>query len=95
MADRFKLLSQEIRLHIIAALYQNRMSVAQISETIQSSQPNVSKHLKILHEGGILSREQHGTQVHYSLADLEIFKVCGRTYQQAKNQLREKMKQLG
>jgi DNA-binding transcriptional ArsR family regulator len=52
------------------------MSVTELTRALKSSQPNVSKHLKILTDSGILRREQRGNTVFYAIADDSIFKLC-------------------
>jgi DNA-binding transcriptional ArsR family regulator len=39
-------------------------------------QANVSKHLKILTQAGILSRKPSGVSVYYEIADPIIFELC-------------------
>ena len=46
------------------------------TELVEASQPNVSKHLKILQDAGILNRQQKGNAVYYSIADESIFELC-------------------
>ena len=46
-----------------------------VDET-QTSQANVSKHLKVMLQAGILSRRTEGTSAYYSVADELIFDLC-------------------
>lgn len=90
IAERFKVLSEPIRLQILHLLQEGEKSVNELTEAVQTSQPNVSKHLKILQKAGVLSRQQHGNTVYYSIADDSIFTlcetVCGSLETQLKNQ---------
>ena len=45
------------------------MNVGELSEDLSISQSNVSKHLKILKEKGLVTFEKSGTTVTYSLSD--------------------------
>lgn len=76
VAERFRLLSESIRLRLVNLLQDGAMSVSELTRELQTSQPNVSKHLKLLTDSGILRREQRGNTVYYSIADTTIFDLC-------------------
>jgi DNA-binding transcriptional ArsR family regulator len=76
VATRFKILAEPLRLRILQALQDGEKSVNELSEAVETSQPNVSKHLKILQDAGILNRRQNGNTVYYSIADESIFTLC-------------------
>lgn len=52
------------------------MSVNELTEAVKTSQPNVSKHLKMLQVSGVLNRNQTGNTVFYEIADESIFSLC-------------------
>ena len=76
VASRFKMLSEPIRLQILHKLQEGEASVNELADSISASQPNVSKHLKMLQAEGILSRDQKGNTVFYSISDESIFELC-------------------
>ena len=76
IARRFRVLSEAIRLRLINLLREGEMSVTELTAALATSQPNVSKHLKILTESGILRRDQRGNTVYYSIGDQTIFQLC-------------------
>jgi DNA-binding transcriptional ArsR family regulator len=76
VANRFKILSEPIRLRILQTLQDGEKSVTELTTAIETSQPNVSKHLKILQDAGIVNRQQQGNTVYYSIADESIFTLC-------------------
>jgi len=76
IAERFKVLSEPIRLHILHSLQEGEKSVNELTESVHTSQPNVSKHLKILQKAGVLERQQRGNTVYYSIVDPTIFTLC-------------------
>lgn len=76
IANRFKVLSEPIRLRILHLLQDGEKSVTELTEAIETSQPNASKHLKILQDAGVLKRQQIGNTVYYSIADESIFMLC-------------------
>jgi len=76
VADRFKVMSDPMRLQILNNLQNGELSVMQIVEKTGASQPNVSKHLKILQNAGIVGRRREGNQAFYEIADASIFILC-------------------
>lgn len=76
VADYFKMLSEVSRLQILNCLRQGEMNVTQLSEETGLGQANLSKHLKILTQAGILNRKPVGTSVYYDISDPMIFDLC-------------------
>lgn len=76
VANRFKIMSEPLRLRILQILQEGEKNVGELTELCNTSQPNVSKHLKILQAGGLVSREQKGNTVIYSIADPSISTLC-------------------
>lgn len=76
VADRFKVLSEATRLQILQELQAGELSVTEIVSAIQAGQPNVSKHLRVLQEAGLVQRRQEGNSVYYRIADESIFTMC-------------------
>lgn len=77
VATRFRLLGEPMRLRILQELQRGEMSVTQLTEAVESTQPNVSKHLKILQEAGMVARRAEGNCAYYSIADESVFELCG------------------
>jgi DNA-binding transcriptional ArsR family regulator len=76
VAERFKVLSEPIRLRLLNHLRTGEMTVGELTDACRSTQPNISKHLRILTDAGMLRRDQRGNTVYYSIADESIFKIC-------------------
>lgn len=76
IAARFRLLSEPMRLKILHALEQGEKSVGEIVEATGSGQANVSKHLGLLLEAGLVSRRKEGLMSFYCIADKTIFDLC-------------------
>lgn len=55
-----KALGEESRLRILRLLFKDPLSVSRISERLEISQYNVSKHLRIMREAGLLEVEKKG-----------------------------------
>jgi DNA-binding transcriptional ArsR family regulator len=76
VADYFKVLSEESRLQILTCLKSGAMNVMEIAEVTGLGQANLSKHLKVLTQAGILSRQSKGTSAFYEITDPIIFELC-------------------
>lgn len=76
VADFFKVLSESSRLQIVCTLKAGRKNVSEIIEATGLGQANVSKHLKILAQAGIVSRQQEGVCVYYQIASSFVFELC-------------------
>lgn len=76
VAARFRLLSEPLRLQILNRLQSGEASVSQLAEDIGTSQPNVSKHLRLLLDGGLVAKRQEGTSVFVRVADPSVFELC-------------------
>lgn len=76
VAARFKLLSEPLRLQILQFLERGQASVSAITQAVESTQPNVSKHLKMMQDAGLVARRQDGNTAFYSIADESVFELC-------------------
>lgn len=76
IADYFRALSEPLRLKILNALREREHNVGELTELCACSQANVSKHLSLLSQAGIVERESHGTSVYYRIADERIYDIC-------------------
>lgn len=77
IAARFRMLGDATRLAILRTLMmQGELNVGRIAEETGRGQANVSKHLKLLAEAGLIARRKEGLQVFYRLDDPVIEKVC-------------------
>lgn len=76
VARRFRTLGEPYRLRLLQLLESGERSVGEIAATLDGNQPNVSKHLQILHETGLVSRRRVGTTILYAISDPMVFKLC-------------------
>ena len=66
-AEVFKALGHPSRLAIIDALAHSERCVCDLNEVIDADISTVSRHLSVLKNAGILSRDKRGNQVFYKL----------------------------
>ena len=64
-----KALSDSNRVKILKMLQQKMLCVCELHCAIGMSQPNVSKHLKILEDAGLVESQKEGLWVNYYLAN--------------------------
>lgn len=62
-----KALGEETRARIVELLLKDRRPVGEIAQALSVSQYNVSRHLRILHDAGLLEVEKQGRQRLYSV----------------------------
>ena len=62
-----KALGEETRLRILRLLFKKPMSVKEITDRLKASQYNVSKHLRIMREAGLLEVETQGKERFYGV----------------------------
>lgn len=89
IAQRFRLIGDATRIRLLDRLRDSEASVRELSESIGASQQNVSKHLLMLAEAGIVARRKQGNSVYYSIADEGIFELCEQVCGSLEQQLRE------
>lgn len=77
VAALFRAFAEATRLAILQELKSGEAGVSEIVDRLTTSQANVSKQLKLLHDAGIVSRRKQGTQVLYRIADPMVFELCG------------------
>ncbi|MFT5465748.1 MAG: DNA-binding transcriptional ArsR family regulator [Verrucomicrobiales bacterium] len=76
IAETFKLFGDATRLSILQALREGPRPVNDLVEELGTSQANISKHLKLLHDGGLVARDKQGMQVFYAIDNEIIFPLC-------------------
>jgi ArsR family transcriptional regulator len=76
VAARFRAMGEPLRLRILQQLENGEQNVSALAEGVGATQPNVSKHLRVLQEAGLLKRRQQGNSVYYSIADAMVLELC-------------------
>ena len=76
IARRFHVIGEPMRIRLLDRLREGEASVHELADGAGASQQNVSKHLAVLHEAGIVARRKQGTQVFYRVVDEGVFELC-------------------
>lgn len=71
MVDTLKAAAESSRLRILALLSKGDLTVSDLTEILNQSQPRVSRHLKLLLDAGLIERYQEGSWAYFRLSDSE------------------------
>jgi DNA-binding transcriptional ArsR family regulator len=76
IAQRFRILSEPMRIKLLDRLRDGEASVQELQEALGASQQNVSKHLGLLLQAGMVSRTKRGNHSLYAIVDEGVFLLC-------------------
>lgn len=71
MVDTLKAAAESSRLRILVLLSHGDLTVSDLTEILNQSQPRVSRHLKLLLDAGLIARYQEGSWAYFRLADTD------------------------
>jgi len=76
IARRFRVLAEPMRIKLLDRLREGGATVAELQEATGASQQNVSKHLGVLLQSGLVARRKDGNFAVYEIADDSVFELC-------------------
>lgn len=76
VAAYFQALSEPTRLQILNLLRQQERSVGELAQLCGYSSANISRHLGLLSQHGLVSREARGNSAIYRIADPAVYALC-------------------
>ncbi|WP_217914979.1 ArsR/SmtB family transcription factor [Miltoncostaea marina] len=76
IAQRFRVIGEPMRIRLLDALRDGPRTVNELTEALGATQQNVSKHVGVLAQAGIVARRRDGNRVRCSIADDTIFELC-------------------
>ena len=76
VARRFRTLGEPYRLRLLQELEAGERSVGELVAALEGNQPNISKHLQILSDAGLVARRRQGTSIFYAISDPVVSKLC-------------------
>lgn len=83
----YKALAHPIRIKIVRTLREGPLCVCTLNENVEFSQSNLSQHLKILKDAGILKSEKDSIRILYSIKDDEVKNLLDVTEKIIKNEI--------
>jgi len=88
IARRLRAVGEPMRIRILDRLRDGEATVGELSDALAASQQNVSKHLAVLAEAGIVGRRKDGNHVHYGIVDEGVLTLCENVCGSLQQQLR-------
>ncbi|GAC1300233.1 MAG: hypothetical protein NVSMB1_26650 [Polyangiales bacterium] len=67
--ELYRLLSEPIRLKLLALAFEEELGVGELAELLDEAQPNISRHISPLRQGGLVTMRKQGTRALVRLAD--------------------------
>jgi DNA-binding transcriptional ArsR family regulator len=89
VAQRFRVLGEPMRIKLLDLLRESDATVGELQHALGASQQNVSKHLAILHDAGMVSRTKDGNHSRYSISDPGVFELCEQVCGGVRRQIQE------
>jgi DNA-binding transcriptional ArsR family regulator len=86
LANRFKILAEPTRLQILMTICDQERSVQKICDRTHLHQGNVSKHLRLMKDAGVVACRREGIRRYYRVIDPELLTLCARTHQALNSQ---------
>jgi DNA-binding transcriptional ArsR family regulator len=88
IARRFRVIGEPMRIRLLDRLRDGEATVGELSEALSASQQNISKHLAVLADVGILGRRKEGNHVYYRVVDEGVYALCEAVCGSVRQQLR-------
>jgi len=76
VASYFQALSEPTRLQILNLLRSGEHNVGELAQACGYTSANISRHLSLLMQHGLVTREGRGTAVYYRIADDSVYALC-------------------
>jgi len=94
IATRFRALSEPMRLRLLNLLMQGEQTVGQLVEASGSGQANVSKHLALLRDAGMVGVRKEGLTSVCFIADPIVNELCDMMCRRLREEMEGKAKSL-
>ena len=89
VAQRFRVLGEPMRIKLLDRLREGDATVGELQQALGASQQNVSKHLGILYDAGMVSRTKDGNHTRYTISDPAVFELCEQVCGGVRRQIQE------
>lgn len=89
IAQRFRLLGEATRIKLLDAMRVGHATATELQEATGASQQNVSKHLGMLVDSGMVHRVKEGNRAYFSIADETLFDLCEQVCGSMRRQVAE------
>lgn len=89
IAQRFRLLGEPTRIKLLDTLRGGAATMPELQAATGASQQNVSKHLGLLVDSGVVRRTRNGNRALFSIADSTLFDLCEQVCGSLRRQVAE------
>ena len=89
IARRFRAIGEPMRVKLLDRLRDGEATVHELTDATGASQQNVSKHLGVLYDAGVVTRRKAGNEVFYRVVDQGVFQLCESVCGSVERQVRE------
>ena len=76
IAAYFQALSEPTRLQILNLLREKERNVGELAQLCGYTSANISRHLTLLTQHGLVARESRGNSAYYRIADASVYQLC-------------------
>ncbi|MEI6662155.1 MAG: metalloregulator ArsR/SmtB family transcription factor [Comamonadaceae bacterium] len=76
VAAYFQALSEPTRLQLLNLLREGERNVGDLAQRTGFTAANISRHMSMLSQQGMVARESRGTSVYYRISDDSIYALC-------------------
>lgn len=76
-SQAIKAIAHPLRLKILCILAESELSVQDIVDNVGTTQSNISQHLAILRDKGVLAARKDANRVYYRIGDPRTLKLVG------------------
>src|SRR5664280_845345 len=76
VASYFQALAEPTRLQILNLLREKERNVGELAQLCGYTSANISRHLTLLTQRGLVARESRGNSAYYRIADTSIYRLC-------------------
>ena len=76
VARYFHVLSEPTRLAILNELRDGERNVGELAQICGYTAANISRHLSLLAQQGVVTRESKGNSVYYRITDEAVYELC-------------------
>ncbi len=89
-AEISKTLANPLRLAILHTLKEGEKNVNELTDILGASQSNLSQHLALMRQKGIVATRKQGTSIFYHVTDPKINEACDIMRELLLNQLKHR-----
>ena len=76
IAGRFRVLGEPMRIKLLDRLRESEATVQELTAATGTTPQNISKHLTVLQQAGVVARRKEGTYAYYRIVDEGVFALC-------------------